>query len=222
MRDEWGYGKCTELREWGRGVDMNLFSPDRRSNYFRAAHGIGESDIVVLWVSRLVPEKRPDIWLNVVKRLQDSGLPVKALVVGNGTFEKYLSKLKHVTLCGWLSGAALGEAYASADVLLFPSDVETFGNVTLEALSSGCPCVVEKNCGDHLVMNGSNGFTCKSGDVDGFYEAVRKIVVDPNLRSEMGKAARESAWAYERNIILQQMAENYKVCMLLLSALRKT
>ena len=45
---------------------------------------------------------------------------LQALVVGNGTFEKYLSKLKHVSCCGWLSGNALGEAYASSDILLFP------------------------------------------------------------------------------------------------------
>jgi glycosyltransferase involved in cell wall biosynthesis len=210
MRDDWGYGTCTELKEWGRGVDMNVFSPERRSQSFRSAKGITETDVVVLWVSRLVPEKRPDIWMTVVKRLQDEGLPVKALVVGNGTFEKYLSKLKHVCCLGWLSGNALGEAYASSDVLLFPSDVETFGNVTLEALSSGCPAVVEKKCGDHLVENGVNGFTCPASDFEAFYKATRDLVVDRALRLQMAKAAREKAWKFERNIILQQMAENYK------------
>jgi glycosyltransferase involved in cell wall biosynthesis len=48
-------------------------------------------------------------------------------------------------------------------VFLFPSDVETFGNVTLEALASGCPCVVEEKCGGHLVTHGVNGFTCPAG-----------------------------------------------------------
>lgn len=211
MRDEWGYGTATELKEWGRGVDMHIFSPERRSNTFRESKGITENDVVVLWVSRIVPEKRPDIWLSVVKRLQDEGLPVKPLVVGSGTFEKYLSKLKHVTCCGWLSGAALGEAYASADVLLFPSDVETFGNVTLEALASGCPSVVEQKCGEHLVEHGVNGLTCPAGDFEAFYQATRCLVLDARLRSQMSLAAREKAWKYERNIILQQMAENYKV-----------
>ncbi|RYY89510.1 hypothetical protein EON63_00585 [archaeon] len=68
---------------------------------------MSDSDIVVLWVSRIVPEKRPDIFLDVVKRLQDEGLPVKPLVVGSGTYEKYLSKLQHVVCCGWLSGMCL-------------------------------------------------------------------------------------------------------------------
>jgi hypothetical protein len=210
MRDEWGYGTAAELKEWGRGVDMQIFSPERRSQAFRASKGISETDVVVLWVSRIVPEKRPDIWLSVVKRLQDEGLPVKALVVGSGTFEKYLSKLKHVHCCGWLSGTALGEAYASSDILLFPSDVETFGNVTLEGLASGCPSVVEQKCGGHLVENEVNGLTCPAGDFEAFYQATRSLVIDARLRNQMSISAREKAWRYERNIILQQMAENYK------------
>lgn len=219
MRDEWGYGTSAELKEWGRGVDMQIFSPERRSQSFRAAKGIEESDVVVLWVSRIVPEKRPNIWLSVVKRLQDEGLPVKALVVGSGTFEKYLSKLKHVHCCGWLSGTALGEAYASSDILLFPSDVETFGNVTLEALASGCPSVVEQKCSGHLVENGVNGLTCPAGDFEAFYQATRSLVLDAHLRHQMSIAAREKAWRYERNIILQQMAENYKVSIFCMSIL---
>lgn len=207
-----GYGSVTELKEWARGVDMNQFSPDRRSISLRSSIGATEDDVVVLWVSRLVPEKRPDIWMHVVKRLQDEGLPVKSLVVGCGTFEKSLSKLRHVHCMGWLTGNALGEAYASSDVLLFPSDVETFGNVTLEALSSGCPAVVERKCGEHLVEDGVNGLTCNMGDYEAFYQATRRIVVDRQLRNRMSRAAREKAWKYERNIILQQMAENYKVC----------
>jgi phosphatidylinositol alpha 1,6-mannosyltransferase len=110
MREEWGYGSATELKQWGRGVDMNIFSPERRSERFRASKGIAKTDVVILWVGRLVPEKRPDIWMGVVKRLQDEGLPVKALVVGSGTFERYLNTLQHATCCGWLSGAALGKS----------------------------------------------------------------------------------------------------------------
>ena len=208
--ESWGYGVCAELKEWGRGCDLKLFSPERRSIPFRESKQMTENDVVILWVGRLVPEKRPDIWLNTVKKLQSEGLPVKALVVGNGTFEKSLSQVKHVSCCGWLSGVALAEAYASSDVLLFPSDVETFGNVTLEALACGCPCVVEEKCGGHLVEYGVNGFTCPSGDFDAFYAATKRIVQDAVLRKEMAQRARESSWKFERHKIMQQMLENYK------------
>ena len=89
--------------------------------------------------------------------------------------------------------------------------METFGNVTLEALSSGCPCVVEKKCGEHLVDYGVNGLTCAAGNFEEFYQATRRLVVDHQLRAQMSSNARKSARKFERNIILQQMAENYKV-----------
>ena len=205
-----GFGKYTELQEWGRGVDMELFTPERRSKEFRAARGIEENDVVILWVGRLVPEKRPEIWMSVVRRLQDEGIPVKAMVVGHGTFEATLSQMKDITCCGWLSGTALAEAYASADVLLFPSEVETFGNVTLEALASGCPCIVEDKCGGHLVEHGHNGFTCPASDAEKFYKATKRIVQEHTLRKQMSVNARTSAWKFERHKILQQMLEHYK------------
>lgn len=130
-----GFGKHSEIKEWGRGCDLKLFSPERRSLEFRRARGFADSDVVILWVGRLVPEKQPEIWMNVVQRLQQEGLNVKGMVVGHGTYESTLSKMDDCVCCGWLSGVALAEAYASADILLFPSAVETFGNVTLEALA---------------------------------------------------------------------------------------
>ena len=112
------------------------------------------------------------LFIKIITPTMQSGYPVKALVVGSGTFERTMSALRHVSCCGWLSGTALGEAYASSDILLFPSDVETFGNVTLEALSSGCPAVVEAECSGHLVDNEVNGFTCKSNNAEEFYQVV--------------------------------------------------
>ena len=101
--------------------------------------------------------------------------------------------------------------YVILSTFFEPSDVETFGNVTLEALSSGCPCVVEKKCGEHLVEHLVNGLTCAAGNFEEFYQATRRLVVDHQLRAQMSSSARRSARKFERNIILQQMAENYKV-----------
>lgn len=149
--------------------------------------------------------------MNVVKRIQQEvGKNVKAIVVGHGTYEATLSTVENCICAGWLSGVHLAEAYASSDILLFPSAVETFGNVTLEALASGCVCVVEDLCGKHLVDHGDNGFTCPAGDVEMFYQATKRLVVEDALRKRMSIRAREGAWKFERSKILQQMAENYK------------
>lgn len=204
------FGVHAQMVEWGRGVDMQLFNPASRSRTFRQSKGIEENDVVILWVGRLVPEKQPDIWFEVLERLANEGFPVKGLVVGNGDYATRLAELPHVKCCGWLSGASLGEAYASADVLLFPSAVETFGNVTLEALASGCVCIVEELCGKHLVEDQANGFTCPAGDSEAFYAATKRLVEDRDLRKRMSEKARESAKKFDRNVVLQQMAENYK------------
>jgi phosphatidylinositol alpha 1,6-mannosyltransferase len=205
-----GFGRHCALEEWGRGVDLKLFSPDRRSANFRASRNIAETDVVILWVGRIVPEKRPDIWMNVLQRFSEDGSPVKGIVVGHGTYEATLSEMTNVTCTGWLSGVGLAEAYASADILLFPSAVETFGNVTLEAMASGCVCVVEELCGGHLVNNGHNGFTVPAGDVEQFFKATKKLVEDHELRRTMSQRGREYSYTYEKSKILQQMAEFYK------------
>ena len=205
-----GEGTCTEYIEWGRGIDTKLFSPDRRSSEFRTSRGMSDSDVLIIWVGRLVPEKRPDIWMDVVQRLNDEGIPCKGVVVGHGYSQNEMAMMENVHCLGWLSGVNLAQAYASADILLFPSDVETFGSVTLEALASGCVGVVEEGCSGHLVQSGFNGYTCKAGDGEEFYEATKKLVTNNAQRREMSVNARRSAWKYERNKILQQMAENYK------------
>jgi glycosyltransferase involved in cell wall biosynthesis len=126
---------------WGRGVDLGLFNPSNASPSFRRRHNIEDDECVILWVGRLVKEKSPDIWAEVIRRLDREGLRFRALVVGSGSYEDSMKKLPRTEVLGWLSGKALAEVYASVDLFLFPSEVETFGNVTLEALASGVPCI---------------------------------------------------------------------------------
>lgn len=189
---------------------MDRFSPYKDRQKFRRQHQIPENVIVVLWVGRLVQEKSPNVWFECVKRLRDEGIPYFGLVVGKGSHEKLLSSLPNTVCVGWLEGEELATAYAAADIFLFPSSVETFGNVTLEALSSGLPCIVESGCSGHLVNDGVNGYTCKAGDTESFYSALRKIATDTALLLELKQNTRDSANKYERKKILQGMLENYK------------
>ncbi len=209
-----GLGKYTDIKVWERGCDLELFSPFKRSSNFRKKYGFGDDDVVIMWAGRLVPEKRPDIWIHVLQKLQEcnGGVSCKGLVVGHGVdeYEDALKSLPNVMCTGWLSGEDLAEAYASSDILLFPSDVETFGNVTLEAMACGVVCIVEANCSAHLVKHGVNGVLVNAGDLQGFYEATEQIVKDHKLRREMSRNARAMSWKWERNVILQQMLENYK------------
>eukprot|EP00968_Pinguiococcus_pyrenoidosus_P013449 scaffold1220_cov259-Pinguiococcus_pyrenoidosus.AAC.121 len=115
----------------------------------------------------------------------------------------------YIVTAGFLSGTALATAYASSDLLLFPSTVETFGNVTLESLAAGCPVVVDSNCSGHLVRQGVNGEAVSPGQEDGYYEAVKRLVCDHAYRETCASQSRESVKDFSAEAIQQRMVDNY-------------
>ncbi|GAX15761.1 hypothetical protein FisN_3Lh201 [Fistulifera solaris] len=207
--DSYKMDSVTNLGIWGRGVDINSFHPYHRSLKYRHSLGIPDDCPVICWVGRLVSEKRPDIFANVVRRLHSTGVNFHALVIGAGACEDEIKQLPNTTFCGWMNMSELAVAYASSDVFLFPSAVETFGNVTLEAASSGLPVVVEEGCSGHLVSQGVNGFACPEGDSDAFYEATLQLVTDAKLRDACKIASREIAETMEKRSVVRAMLDNY-------------
>lgn len=199
----------TKLKVWGRGADLERFHPSHRSQDYRARYGFAPNDVVLAWVGRLVPEKRPDIFAYVVRRLASEGVPFKALVVGAGPSENEMKSLPNTVFAGWASGDELAIAYASSDIFLFPSAVETFGNVTLEAAASGLPLVVDSGCSGHLVQNGVSGYACKDGDLDAYYNATMSLVTDKSRREAMSKEGRKLCLKFEKRAVCRKMIENY-------------
>jgi hypothetical protein len=164
---------------------------------------------ILLWVGRLVCEKRPDIFINIVRRLHQRKCKFHALVVGAGAYEEEIKSLPNTTFAGWLTADQLSTVYASCDVFLFPSAVETFGNVTLEAAASGLPVIVEAGCSGHLVHNEGNGYVCPADDEDAFFEATLALIEDKSLRDEFGTCGREMALSLEKSAVVRQMIDNY-------------
>jgi len=201
--------KVTKLGVWGRGIDLERFSPKHRSMEFRERMGFSEHDVVVMWCGRLVPEKRPDIFCKVVRRLHERKIPFKALVVGQGPVEEEVKNLPNMVFAGWMSGDELATAYASCDVFLFPSAVETFGNVTLEAAASGLPLVVEAGCSGHLVNHGINGFACQDNDVDAYFDGTLCLVVDDTRRKAMSEEGRKFSMNFDKREVCRKMLDNY-------------
>jgi glycosyltransferase involved in cell wall biosynthesis len=202
--------KVTDVQVWGRGVDLLRFSPTLRTADFRTRLGIDQSTPIILYVGRLVPEKRPDIFATVVRRLAAENISFRAIVVGAGPAIETVEDLPNTLLLGWLDGNQLSEAYASSDVFLFPSSVETFGNVTLEAAASGLPLVVESLCSGHLVNHGVNGYLCQAGDVDAFYEATKKLVLDHDQRQSFSLESVKLSQTMEVHTVVSQMITNYQ------------
>jgi glycosyltransferase involved in cell wall biosynthesis len=99
--------------------------------------------------------------------------------------------LPEAIFTGYLQGEDLAAAYASADLFVFPSTTDTFGNVVLEAQASGTPAIVSDVGGPRdLVQHGKDGFVTKSLDSTELAGAIRRLVEDPSLRQHMGLAAR--------------------------------
>ena len=111
---------------------------------------------------------------------------------------------------GHQGGMDLAQAYASSDIFLFPSETETFGNVTLEAMASGVPTICANATGSSsLVLHEKTGFLVPGRDVDAFADKVRLMVHDASLRMEMGAAARAEAETYSWRLILGRINAYY-------------
>lgn len=199
------------MKIWSRGIDTERFSPTKRDMEWRRKVGFQDDEIVVTFVSRLVWEKELRTFIDSVNRLQKVNPKVRALVVGNGPAQEEAEKLlpsAHFT--GFAKGEDLAKAYASADIFMFPSHTETFGNVTLEAMASGLPCIVADAIGSKsLVNDGLNGFHAEKENVDDFTRQLEKVVSDPEKRKEMGKMSREMALEYQWDSINEGLVENY-------------
>jgi glycosyltransferase involved in cell wall biosynthesis len=176
-----------------RGLDTELFHPARRDDRFWRERGLHEGEIGLLYAGRVSKEKKLDLFASVVRKLKADGLPVRGLVIGHGPYSAEFEKsFPEAIFTGYLSGEDLARAYASADVFVFPSTTDTFGNVILEAQAAGLPCVVSDQGGPReLVTDGEDGFVTRGGDLAELCEAVRKLCVDESARRAMGAAARK-------------------------------
>src|SRR6266403_228642 len=183
-----------KLKILPRGLDTELFHPARREPAFFDKFGVLNGEVRLLYVGRISREKDLDLLAAAYRRLRDEGLPVQLFIVGHGPYsEAFAKSLPEALFTGYLRGNELATAYASADIFVFPSTTDTFGNVILEAQACGLPVVVSDSGGPkELVEDKANGLITKSHDVEDFTRAIRALVTNPALRGRMGESARNS------------------------------
>lgn len=193
---------------WGRGVDVHAFSPRRRSESLRAAHGISDA-FVLLHVGRLAPEKGVERIVDAFRLARDL-LPAGArrlrLVLagaGPSAAKVRASVPDGVIILGQLDRqTALPTLYASADAFVFASLTETLGLVVLEAMASGLPVIAAPAGGvaDHL-RDGENGIAYSPADTGAMARAIVRLALDRNLRMQLADGARRTAerltWDHE-------------------------
>ena len=187
----------TDVEVWGRGVDIEIFHPGRRSDAIRAALGMG-SRYTFLHVGRLASEKRIDHVIDAY-RLASEMLPrgvIHLVVAGTGPREAELrgAATPGVTFLGLLDRRSrLPDLYANCDAFVFASVTETLGLVVLEAMASGLPVIAVPAGGvrDHL-RDGRNGIACREGDIQGMALAMVRIATEWGLSRRLARGARHS------------------------------
>jgi len=175
-----------------RGLDTSLFNPAKRTETFREQFGARNGEPVLLYVGRISKEKDLDILAAAYRKVTEKYPATRLALVGDGPYIKELREaIPSAVFTGYLSGGDLAKAFASADVFVFPSTTDTFGNVVLEAMASGLPAVVSDAGGPReLVKNGVTGYVTRSLDIEDFATATERLVGDPALRKTMQANAR--------------------------------
>ena len=184
-----------DISIWARGVDRTQFNPERRSLEWRRAHGIGDDEMVVSFLGRLVLEKGLDVFADAVDEARAMGVPMRVVAIGAGPAHDYFQeRLPDAIFTGQLTGVELATALASTDVFLNPSITETFGNVTLEAMACGLPVMAAAASGTtSLVQDNVTGRLAEPGDIEAMANELADYQRNPELRRKHGAAGLEFA-----------------------------
>ena len=187
-----GFGEVVHLP---RAVDTRRFHPERRDPALRAEWGVAADALAVIHVGRVAAEKNLPLAVRAFRALQQKRPDARFVWVGDGPERAALQQANpDFIFRGIRRGDAVAREYASADLFLFPSHSETFGNVTIEAMASGIPTVAFRYgaAREHLV-DGLHGASIEGADEAAFVEAACRIAALPgDARTAMGRAAREA------------------------------
>jgi len=199
------------LQVIGHGVDAGLFSPAQRDDGLREAWGAGPDNRVLLYVGRLAAEKNVGLALEAFEYMRRREPSLRMVVAGEGPLRAKLAAAHpDVRFVGVQRTSALARCYASADVFLFPSLTDSFGNVVLEALASGLTVVAFDNAGaGTLIEHGHNGLLAQPGDRGSFFHTAELALAESApgcaLRQRARALALRSDWDTALNSFEQQL-----------------
>jgi glycosyltransferase involved in cell wall biosynthesis len=201
-----------DIAIWARGIDRDQFKPARRDMEWRRSHGIGDDEMVVAYLGRIVMEKGLDVFSDAIHAFAAHKVPHRVLVIGEGPARAWFEEqLPDAIFVGQQTGDDLARALASSDVLLNPSITEAFGNVTLEAMACALPVVAADASGaTNLVRNGITGTLADPDELEEFADALEAYARDPELRRRHGEAGLAVAETMDWDSINAQVIRVYK------------
>lgn len=190
-----------------RGVETQRFDPACRSPELRASWGALPDDPVVLSVGRLAAEKNLDLLAQAYHAMREVNPRLKLVVVGDGPEREHLRALcPQAVMAGARSGAELAQHYASADMFLFPSMTETYGNVTPEAMASGLAVLAfNYAAASELIQHGTNGLLVPFGDEAAFVRRAADMAANAAMVARLRAGARDSTLGLDWSLIVAQV-----------------
>jgi glycosyltransferase involved in cell wall biosynthesis len=195
------------LKVVSRGVDTKLFNISKRDTSLRSSWGATDDTKVLISVGRMAPEKNLDQVLKTYEALKVTGLAFKLVMVGDGPLkEQFQKRYPEIIFPGMLSQSNLAAYYASSDLFIFPSQTETFGNVTLEALASGIP-VLAFDCAAarDWVQTGVNGWLVAENNPEGFAAQAVTIFNSKDLLEKITQSTRQQVVHLDWDQIAEQV-----------------
>ncbi|MEV8473727.1 glycosyltransferase family 1 protein [Ralstonia sp. UNC404CL21Col] len=192
-----------------RGVDAHRFTPQARSDALRTQWGVAADTPVVLTVGRLALEKNLGVALDAFDAVRERVPHARLVMVGDGPQRNALRRrCPDAIFAGTQHGEALAAHYASADLFLFPSLTETFGNVVVEAMASGLPVVAFDTAAAGMhVRSAENGLLARVGDAASFARHAVTLATDAGLRQRLGQAARATAQTLDWPRVLERFED---------------
>ena len=199
------------LRVVSRGVDRQRFDPARRSAGLRSHWGADSDDPVALYVGRLAPEKNLGVMLQAFQAMKAVDPRWRLVLVGDGPELRSLQqRCPDAIFAGVRHAEDLAAHYASADLFLFPSLTETFGNLVPEALASGLPLIAyEQAAAAQLLQSAPDGQLVKPGDGLGFVAAARDLAQDTARRIRLAAGARDRTALMGWSVVVEAVEAEY-------------
>lgn len=184
----------------GRGVDTELFHPDKRDASLRAEWGADDRTPVAISVGRIAAEKNLPLTVRAFQEITAANPRARCVFVGDGPKSAWLrEEHPEFVFAGARTGEDLARHYASADIFLFPSLTETFGNVLTEAMASGLVTVsFDYAAAKQHVCHGENGFVAALGDEDAFLSAAAEALAhwqETRLRHAARATSQKLSWS---------------------------
>ncbi|ABQ26779.1 glycosyltransferase family 4 protein [Geotalea uraniireducens] len=184
---------ANKMKPLPRWVDTDQFTPAGKTPRYWEDRGLTGA-VKLIYVGRVSREKSLELLTEAFRELVDTGADVGLVIIGDGPYRQEMETALATypaLFTGYLHGEELQRGYASADLFVFPSATDTFGNVVLEAQASGLPVIVSNAGGPReLMVEGETGAVFQAGSKDDLIAAIRRLTASRRLLAEMGEKAR--------------------------------